>query len=177
MLHRGYLLSIARGLRIIFDMFPVNLRRLRKNVFVTTARLVASLAVLGLVFTAGCKTTVQTEPTSADQSLRSRRVKGANGEIFDLAARCIRREFPDGLIYSDPAMGQISVTDSSIVFGYAVIEVMTTGRPDGTVDVSASATGLVGDRMRAAIERFLNDFDQAYDDWVKQQVYRPFSPE
>jgi hypothetical protein len=170
---RAILLSIACGLRIIFGMFPVNLRRLRKHVLVTTTGLVASLSVVGLLVTVGCNTTVQTEHASADQSLRSRRVKGPSSEIFEVAARCIRQEFPDGQIYSDPTMGQISVTDYSIARGDAVLEVLASGRPDGMVDVTASATGLGGDRMRAAIERFLNDFDQAYDEWVRQQVSRP----
>jgi hypothetical protein len=154
-------------------MFPVNIRRLRNSVLVTTAGLLASLGVLGLLVTAGCNTTVQTEHASADQSLRSRSVRGPSSEIFEVMARCIRQEFPDGQIYSEPTMGQISVTDYSIARGDAVLEVTASGRPDGMVDVSASATGLGGDRMRAAIERFLNDFDQAYDEWVRQQVNRP----
>ena len=167
------LLSIARGLLIIAGMVSVNLHRLRKNALVTTARRVVNLSVLGLLFTAGCNTTVQTEHASADQDLRSRTVKGSGDEIFDVAARCIRQEFPNGQIYSDPTMGQISVTDYSIARGDAVLEIMASSRPDGMVDVSASATGLGGDRMRAAIERFLRDFDQAYDEWGRQQMYRP----
>jgi hypothetical protein len=154
-------------------MLLVNICGLRKNAFVKTARLAASAGVLGLLVMTACNTTVQTEHTSADQSLHSRRVKGPSNEIFEVVARCLRQEFPNGQIYSDPDVGQISVTDYSIARGDAVLEVMASGRPDGTVDVSASATGLGGDRMRAAIERFLNDFDQAYDEWVTQQLSRP----
>jgi hypothetical protein len=154
-------------------MFPVKRCKLGKSAQATTIKLVITLGMLGLLIAVGCNTTVQTEHSSDDESLRSRRVKGPSGEIFEVVARCLRQEFPNGQIYTDPTMGQITVTDYSIARGDAVLEVMASGRPDGMVDVSVSATGLGGDRMRAAIERFLHDFDEAYDEWVRQQVNRP----
>jgi hypothetical protein len=162
-------LSIACSLRIIFVVLPVNHRRLRRNIVVTTARLVACLSLLGLPFVAGCKTTVETEHTS-DQSLRSRKVKGSSTEVFDLVARCIRQGFPNGLIFSDAKVGQISVTDYLLMHGDAAMEVTVTGRPNGMVDVRATATGLGADRTRVLIERFLHDFDQAYDIWADDHV-------
>lgn len=158
-------MSIASSPRILFIVLPVNHRHLRRNVCVTTARLVACLSLLGLLLVAGCKTTVETEHT-ADQSLRSRRVKGSSTEVFDLVARCIRQGFPNGLIFSDATVGQISVSDYLLTHGDAALQVTVTGRPNGLVDVKASATGLGADRTRVLIVRFLHDFDQAYNIWA-----------
>lgn len=163
------LLSIPSILRIICAVLSVNHHRPHRDVFITAARLVACLGLLGLLLVAGCTTTVETEHPS-DQSLRSRRVKGSSTEVFDLVARCIRQGFPDGQIYNDATVGQITVTDYSITHGDAAMEVTVTGRPNGMVDVRATATGLGVDRTRALIERFLHDFDQAYDIWADDHV-------
>lgn len=142
----------------------MNIRGLRNNFPCTAIRLV----VLGLLFT-GC-TTVQTERTSADQNLRTRTVRGASSEIFDLVARCVHREFPDGLVRSDPAVGEIVVTDYSVMRGDAVLNVTVIGWPDDRVEVNASATGLGADQQKKVIGKFLGDFDQAYADWVKERM-------
>lgn len=145
----------------------MNNRDLRKDSLCTAIRLV----VLGLLFS-GC-TTVQTERTAADQGLRSRTVRGASSEIFDLAARCVRKEFPDGFVRSDAAVGEIVVTDYSVMRGDAVLNVTVIGRPDARVEVNASATGLGADQQRKVIGQFLGDFDHAYADWVKERMIDP----
>jgi hypothetical protein len=148
----------------------MNLRALRKHTCVAIGRLLVSLSALGLLFALGCMTTTQTEHESGDPSLRSRRVQGPSSEVFELVARCIREEYPDGQIFSSPAVGQISVTDYSLLRGDAVLEVTVAGRPDGMVDVNASATGLGPDRTKKRIRRFLLDFDTAYNHWARENV-------
>lgn len=166
---RANLLSIACRLRILLVMLPQSHRHTWRQVLVTAARLVARLSLFGLLVAAGCQTTVQTGTTAGDQSLRTRTVNGPSRDVFEVVARCIRQEYPDGQIFSDDNVGQISVTDYSLMHGDAVLQVTVTGRPNGTVDVSASATGLGANRTKAALERFLQDFDQTYRHWTKGQ--------
>ena len=163
-------LRFAGGLSIMPPIPPMNSRRLKKCTRVAIGRLLVSLSVFGLLLAQGCMTTVQTERESGDPSLRSRRVQGPSGEIFEVVARCIREEYPDGQVFSEPAVGQISVTDYSMMRGDAVLQVSVTGRPDGVVDVSASATGLGADRLKIEVERFLLDFDTAYNSWARERI-------
>jgi hypothetical protein len=141
----------------------------RKVVFATTIRLVARLSLVASLFAAGCMT-VHSERTSGDQSLRSRTVRGPRNEVFDLAVRCAYREFPDGVVRGDAIMGQIVVTDYSIIRGDAVLKVAIIGWPDDRVEVNASATGLVANEQRKTVAKFLGDFDLAYADWVKERM-------
>jgi len=53
--------------------------------------------------------------------------------------------------------------------GDAELKIAVTGWPDDRVDVSASATGLGTGQQRMVIGKFLDDFDQTYADWVKEQ--------
>ena len=145
-------------------MLPVKICSSNKWFWVATFRCV----VLGLVF-AGC-TTVRTERTSADQSLRSRTVRGPSSEIFDLVGRCLYREFPDGLIRTDATVGEIKVTDYSMLGGDAVIKVIITGWPDDRVEVNISAVGLGAAKQKTAVGRFLDDFDHEYADWAKGRM-------
>ena len=140
----------------------------QKRFSAMTIRLVMRLSLVGLLFAAGC-TTVQTERVSVDQSLRSRTVRGPSGEIFNLAVRCVHREFPDGIVRSDAATGEIVITDYSVMRGDAVLKVAIIGWPDDRVEVNASATGLGANQQRMAVGKFLGDFDQVYADWVKEQ--------
>jgi hypothetical protein len=148
--------------------FPVNIRFSRKDFPATIVSLVVRLSLVGPLFAAGC-TTVHTERASVDQSLRSRTVRGPRSEIFNLAVRCVHREFPDGVVRSNAAAGEIVVTDYSVMRGDAVLKVTVIGWPDGRVEVNASATGLGANQQRKAVGKFLGDFDQAYADWVKEQ--------
>jgi len=148
--------------------FPVNIGVSRKSFSATTIRLVVRLCLVGLLFSTGC-TTVQTERTAVDQSLRSRTVRGPRNEILNLAVRCVHREFPDGVVRTDPVMGEVVVTDYSVLRGDAELKIAVTGWPDDRVDVSASATGLGTGQQRMVIGKFLDDFDQTYADWVKEQ--------
>jgi hypothetical protein len=148
--------------------FTVNIGFSRKDFSATIIRLVVRLSLVGLLFAVGCAT-VQTERASVDQSLRSRTVRGPRSEIFNLALRCIRREFPDDVVRSNAVMGEIAVTDYSVMRGDAVLKVAVIGWPDDRVEVNASATGLGADQQRKAVGKFLGDFDQAYADWVKEQ--------
>ena len=139
----------------------------RKDFPATIIRPVVRLSLVGLLFAAGC-TTVHTERASVDQSLRPRTIRGPRSEIFNLAVRCAHREFPEGIVRSDAAMGEIVVTDYSVMRGDAVLKVAIIGWPDDRVEVNASATGLGANQQRKAVGKFLGDFDQAYADWVKE---------
>jgi hypothetical protein len=140
----------------------------RKDFSATILRLVVRLSLVGPLIAVGCAT-VHTERASVDQSLRSRTVRGPHSEIFNLAVRCIRREFPDDVVLSDAVMGEIVVTDYSVMSGDAVLKIAVIGWPDDRVEVNASTTGLGADQQRKAVGKFLDDFDQAYVDWVKEQ--------
>ena len=142
----------------------MNIRDSRTVFLATTIRLV----LVGLVL-AGC-TTMQTERVSTDQGLHSRRVRGPSGEIFNLALHCVYREFPNASIRTDPRAGEIVATDYSIVGGDIVVKVTVIGWPDDQVEVNISANGLGTIKKRADIDRFLDDFDQAYVDWSHQHV-------
>jgi hypothetical protein len=148
----------------VVNRFPVSRRGSRIHHFAATIGLVA----LGLLF-AGCAA-VETERTSTDQNLRSRTVRGPTSEIFNLAARCIYREFPDAPITSDASVGDIQVTAYSLVGGDALIKVTVIGWPDDRVEVNISATGLGAEKKKTAVERFLADFDQEYTDWIRDQT-------
>jgi hypothetical protein len=67
-------------------------------------------------------------------------------------------------------MGEIVVTDYSVMRGDAVLKVAIIGWPDGRVEVNASATGLGADQQRKTVGKFLGDFDQAYADWVNERM-------
>jgi len=67
-------------------------------------------------------------------------------------------------------VGEIVVTDYSVMHGDAVLEVTVIGRPGGQVEVSASATGLGTDQLKKVIGKFFGDFDQAYADWVRERI-------
>jgi hypothetical protein len=149
-------------------MFPVNIGFSRKDIPATIVSLVVRLSLVGMLFAAGC-TTVHTERASLDQSLRSRTARGPSSEIFILAARCIRREFPDGVIRSDATAGEIVVTNYSVMRGDAELKVTVIGSPDDRVEVNASAIGLGANQQRKVVDKFLGDFDQAYADWAKEQ--------
>jgi hypothetical protein len=146
----------------------------RKDFPATIIRLVVRLSLVGPLVAAGCMT-VHTQRASVDQSLRSRTVRGPRSEIFNLAVRCVHQEFPEGIVRSDVAMGEIVVTDYSVssvysvVRGDVVLKVAVIGWPDDRVEVNASATGLWANQQRKAVGKFLGDFDQAYADWVKEQ--------
>jgi|SRR5579862_5262101 len=142
----------------------VNIRRSNTGLFAMTITVV----VLGLLLT-GCAT-VQTERAPADQGLRSRTVRGPIAEIFNLAARCTYREFPDAPISSDPSVGEIEVTAYSLVGGDALIKVTVIGWPDDRVEVNISATGLGAVKKKTAVEKFLADFDQEYTDWIRDHT-------
>ncbi len=113
--------------------------------------------------------TVHSERASVDQNLRSRTVKGPRNEVFNLAVRCAHREFPDGVVRSDAIMGEIVVTDYSVMRGDAVLKIVIIGWPDDRVEVNASATGLGANQQRKTVGKFLGDFDHAYADWVNEQ--------
>jgi hypothetical protein len=149
-------------------MFPVNIGFSRRDLSATIVSLVVRLSLVGMLFAGGC-TTVHTERASLDQSLRSRTARGPRSEIFNLAARCIRREFPDGVIRSDAVMGEIVVTDYSFMRGDAELKVTVIGWPDDRVEVNASAIGLGANQQRMVVDKFLGAFDQAYADRVKEQ--------
>lgn len=141
--------------------FPVNIRGSKTGLLATTIRFVVLASLL-----AGC-TTVQTERTSVDLNLRSRTVRGPTDEIFNLVARCVYREFPGAHIRSYPTVGEIEVTDYSLMGGDAVIKITVIGWPDGRVEVNASSTGVGAAKQKAAVGKILSDFDQAYADWAK----------
>jgi hypothetical protein len=67
-------------------------------------------------------------------------------------------------------MGEVVVTDYSVMRGDAVLKVTVIGWPDDRVEVNASATGLVANQQRTAVGKFLGDFDQVYADWVKEKM-------
>ena len=138
----------------------------QNTLFAATVRRVVRLSLVGLLFAAGCATTVHTERASTDQSLRSRTVRGPRNEIFTMAVRCAEREFPNGVVRSDPIMGEIVVTVYSVMRGDAELKITIIGWPDDRVDVNASATGLGASQQRSAITKFLGAFDQTYADWV-----------
>ncbi len=138
----------------------------QNTLFAATVRRVVRLSLVGLLFAAGCATTVHTERASTDQSLRSRTVRGPRGDIFNLALRCAHQEFPDGVVRSDANMGEIAVTVYSVMRGDAVLKITIIGWPDDRVEVNASATGLGASQQRNAIAKFLGAFDRAYADWA-----------
>ena len=152
-------LRYAGGIRL-----PVNIRDGRNAVPYVVIWLVA----LGLLCS-GC-TTIQTESTSVDESLRPRMVKGASPQIFDLVVQCIHRDFPDDHVRSDAARAQIIVTHYSIMHGDAVLEVTVTDRPGGLVEVSASVTGSGTYQLKKVLGKFFADFDRAYADWFSARV-------
>jgi hypothetical protein len=117
----------------------------------------------------GC-TTVQTDRAATNDGLRSRMVTGPPREIFGLVKQCVYREFPDGQVRTDPNMGEVTATVSSIITGDALLKATMIERPDDMVEVSVSAKGVGAAQQKATVEKFLSDFDEAYAVWVKYRT-------
>jgi hypothetical protein len=97
-------------------------------------------------------------------------VTGPSREIFGLVKQCVYREFPDGQVRTNPNMGEVTATVSSIITGDAVLEATVIERPDDLVEVRAFARGVGAGQQRATVEKFLADFDEAYAMWVKYRT-------
>ncbi|HVM62802.1 MAG TPA: hypothetical protein VMV72_18220 [Verrucomicrobiae bacterium] len=146
-------------------------RRFSTGVFPANIRLVSARWLLGLllVFAHGC-TTVQTDRAGADESLRSRMVAGSRREIFNLVKQVVYREFGRGRIRTDPDMGEITARVPNIITGDAVLMATVIERPGDLVEVSVSAHGFGPAQQRAAVARFLADFDENYAMWLKYRT-------
>jgi len=145
-------------------------RRLSTAIFAASIHLGSACGVFALLLLTSACTTLQTSRDSADENLRSRMVAGPRREIFDLVKQCVYREFGGGQVRADANMGEVTATVTDIITGEATLKSTVIERPDDLVEVSVYAHGFGADQQKATIARFLADFDENYEVWIKYRT-------